>query len=116
VQAQIIKAYFTHTGPRELPPLDTKFDYSKITSFCANSQDYKLVPSYIWSGRELQEYAKLLKNDPVTTLNFCFEKDIVLHALSLNMQPDLVLAKAITHLSAADAMDIAPFVISQIPT
>lgn len=64
----------------------------------------------------MQDYAKLLPNDPITTLKFCHDKVNILHALSLNMQPDLTLAKAIKTLSPNDAMDIAPFVISQIPT
>ena len=64
----------------------------------------------------MQDYARLLSNDPVTTLSFYSDKATILHALGLNMQPDLILAKAIKALSPVDAMEIAPFVISQIPT
>lgn len=46
--------------------------------------------------------------DPVIKLNFIHTKEVILHALSINMVPNLILAKAIKSLEPGDALDIAP--------
>ena len=91
-------------------------DFAGITQLCAKSPDLhtKLLPSYIWHDSD--KYKELLKDDPVTSIHFNFSKEVIIHCLCLDFAPSLRLVPAIRHLSPQDVLEVAPSLLSQIPS